>query len=262
MRTIADIISPFKSLVLFNKNNHIPLCSYSFLIANEKKFPFINNEKEKKYSDRVTGTRKFSGMPVKIFYAMAVCLLLLTGLLKAQAQSDYSVKSVTGSVSGTSTLHSWKSAITKVNFTGSVKSDGDVIASIKNVSVKIPVNGIISTEGKSMDKKTYKAFKSDKNPTIVYTFDDARVEESDVHVITIEATGKLSMAGMTLPETLSASGKKLADGDLEVTISKTLKMTSFNMKPPTALLGTIKSGDEITLNFTMILTHSKTYGAK
>jgi hypothetical protein len=191
-----------------------------------------------------------------------MALVLLFGTIGAKAQSDYSVKSVTGSVSGTSTLHSWKSAITKVRVRGSLKKNGSTLSSVNNVVVKIPVSGIISTEGKSMDKKTYQAFKSDKNPLITYSFNTAQVQVSAAHVITIEASGTMSMAGTTLPEDLTATGKVLPNGDLEFVITKQLKMTSFNMKPPTALLGTIKSGDLITLDFDMILTSVKTVASK
>jgi hypothetical protein len=202
--------------------------------------------------------RSFLSFPFK----WALSLLLLTGFYSVQAQSDYLVRSVTGSVSGTSTLHSWKSSITKVQVKGALKKTGNTLTSVKNVVVKIPVTGIISTEGKSMDKKTYQAFKSDKNPFILYTFNTAQVQVNAAHEITIEASGSMTMAGTTLPEDLTATGKVLDNGDLEFSISKKLKMTSFNMKPPTALLGTIKSGDEITLNFDLVLTQVKAVAAK
>jgi polyisoprenoid-binding protein YceI len=191
-----------------------------------------------------------------------IILLFAGGSYRAQAQSDYSLKSVTGSVSGTSTLHDWKSAITKVSFKGLVKSDESTITSIKDVEVTIPVSGIISTEGKSMDKKTYKAFHSDKNPLITYTFSEASVRKNVAGGMTIEASGKLTMAGVTLPETLTASVKRLSGGELELAISKKLKMTEFKMKPPTALLGTITSGDEIVLDFKLVLTQNKPLASK
>ncbi len=64
------------------------------------------------------------------------------------------------------------------------------------------------------------------------------------------------MAGTSKPVELEATGKMLANGDFQLSFSKKLKMTDFNMKPPTAVLGTIKVGDEITLNFNMVLTHT------
>lgn len=190
---------------------------------------------------------------VKIKYPVSLAILLVTGMHTLYAQSDYSVKSVTGSVSGTSTVSNWKSAVTKMQFKGSVHAVGNTLKSIDDATVNIPVSGIISTKGKSMDKKTAKAFKSDQHPLITYTFRSASVKVNADNGITIEADGNLSMAGMTLPESLTARGKLLPNGEVELSISKKLKMTDFNMKPPTAFLGTVKSGNEITLQFDLVL---------
>ena len=57
------------------------------------------------------------------------------------------------------------------------------------------------------------------------------------------------MAGATRPIELQAKYKVLPSGELQVTVSKALKMTDFKMEPPTAMMGTIKVGDEVTVNF-------------
>ncbi|CAN5357541.1 hypothetical protein BH11BAC1_BH11BAC1_03860 [soil metagenome] len=172
--------------------------------------------------------------------------------------SDFHLKSVKASVEGTSSLHDWKSEITKIECKGTFQSFDKTLEAIKNVEVKIPVSGIKSEEGKKMDDKTYEAFKSDKNPFITYAFSSAKVKIDKSRSVNIEVTGNLTMAGSTRPVSLTAKGKLLANGDLQLNISKKLKMTDFNMKPPTALLGTIKTGDAITVNFDLVLTKLKT----
>ena len=42
------------------------------------------------------------------------------------------------------------------------------------------------------------------------------------------------------------------DGTVTCTGSYTLKMTDYDVKPPTFMLGAMKTGDSITLNFTMV----------
>ena len=108
-----------------------------------------------------------------------------------------------------------------------------------------------------MDHKTYEAFTSDKNPFITYSFASAKIVVDALKNVTIEALGDLTMAGVTIPTRITAKGKKLANGDLQLTVIKKLKMTEFNMKPPTAVLGTIKVGDEVTVNFNMVLVRAK-----
>jgi hypothetical protein len=57
------------------------------------------------------------------------------------------------------------------------------------------------------------------------------------------------MAGTSKPVSLSATGKQLPNGDLQLTVSKKIKMTDYNIEPPVMFLGTIKVGDEITVSF-------------
>jgi hypothetical protein len=64
------------------------------------------------------------------------------------------------------------------------------------------------------------------------------------------------MAGTTKPITVEAKGKSLPNGDMEISIARKLKMTEFNMKPPTAMMGTIKVGDEVTVVVSIVLSQA------
>jgi len=184
-------------------------------------------------------------------------LIIISGTVIVQAQNNFSVKTMSGSIKGTSTLHDWQSEITKIDFRGDFDEEGNTLKAIRNVEVKIRVESIKSTHGKKMDNKTYESFKSTSNPFITYTLSTARVEEGLNRSVSITATGNLSMAGKTKVVSISAVGKVLGNGDLQVSFSKQLKMTEFEMKPPVMFLGTIKVGDEITVQFDLILTRSK-----
>lgn len=193
----------------------------------------------------------------KFFAKTALTLFLVSLSIHIQAQSDYALKSIKATVQGTSTLHEWESNITKVMFKGSLQSDGKSIKAIRNVEVKVPVEGIKSKEGKLMDNKTYDAFKSDKNPYITFSFNTAQAKVDNNNLVSIETTGNLTMAGVTKPVALQAKGKVLDNGDLQLNISKKLKMTEFKMVPPTAMMGAIKVGDEVTVNFNLVLSQTK-----
>jgi polyisoprenoid-binding protein YceI len=112
--------------------------------------------------------------------------------------------------------------------------------------VKIPVESIKSTKGKMMDSKTYDAFNYEKYPFIIYTLTSAKINQNSG---VIEAKGNLSMAGTSRPIDIQVKYKMLPNGDLQLTLSKKLKMTEFKMEPPTAMMGTIKVGDEVTVSF-------------
>ncbi|MBK8706770.1 MAG: YceI family protein [Saprospiraceae bacterium] len=168
-------------------------------------------------------------------------------------QVAFTLKSTKAVIKGSSTLHPWESNITQMEGKGSFETKDEEIVAVKNVEIKITVKGIKSKEGKKMDDKTFDTFKSDDNPYIIYTLSNAAVKINDSNAVTIEANGKLTMAGNTQSVPLSATGKKLPNGDLQLSVSKKLKMTDFKMEPPVMMLGTIKVGNEVTVVFDFVL---------
>lgn len=156
------------------------------------------------------------------------------------------VKANSMTVQGSSSLHDWESQITKAEWKGLFQIENLALVDVKNVEVKIPVESIKSTKGKIMDSKTYDAFDAKKHPFIIFSLTSAKINQT---AGTIDAKGTLTMAGATRPIELQAKYKVLPSGELQVTVSKALKMTDFKMEPPTAMMGTIKVGDEVTVNF-------------
>ena len=194
---------------------------------------------------------------LKIGLKIYFIFLLLFVYNSLQAQSNYTLKSIKATIQGSSTLHDWESDITKILFKGSLNSDGKVLKTIKDVELKVPVESIKSKEGRIMDNKTYDAFKYEKNPYIIYTFNLAQAKTDAGNAVSVEALGNLTMAGTTKPVKVEAKGKLLDNGDLQLSVSKKLKMTEFKMVPPTAMLGAIKVGDEVTVNFNFVLSPVK-----
>lgn len=160
------------------------------------------------------------------------------------------------SITGSSTLHEWTSMVGQSEWTGLISLTDDNQLDAKNVVVTIPVKNIKSEHGKMMDNKTYEAFKFEKNPNIIYrvTGTQSKVVGNETQ---IELTGTLTMAGVTKSIPLQLKSKALPNGSLLITASRKLKMTEFSMEPPTAMMGTINVGEEVTVNFEVILTPNK-----
>jgi polyisoprenoid-binding protein YceI len=211
---------------------------------------------EKSIIRHISTLIKVNTQSLRFAFSLAI-IVIAAGTVELHAQSAFSIKSSTATINGGSTLHDWESKITTVEFKGSVKMKGNILQCIKNVEVKIPVLSIKSKEGKVMDDKTYETFEFQKNPFIIYTCSDTKITEDAQHNITITASGKMSMAGVTKPYNLEGKGKILANGNLQLTISSTLKMSDFGMKPPTLFMGTITVGDEITVHFNIELEQIK-----
>jgi len=172
------------------------------------------------------------------------------------AQTSYKVKTNKLNIAGTSSLHDWVSDATQLEWSGQFDVQDKKIVQVKDVRVKIAVKSIKSEKGGTMDNKTYEAFKSDKNPTITYAFQTAKISGSGSD-FTLETSGTLQMAGVTKSIDMTVKAKMLANGDIQLTGSKKLNMKDFGMEPPTAVLGTIKVGPEVTVNFDLTVTPIK-----
>ncbi len=179
--------------------------------------------------------------------------ILLTGFsYQVSCQTNYTFQSGEMTIAGTSTLHDWVSDVTQINFKGSIQTESTALSSIKNVHLTIPVEGIKSTKGRGMDNKTYKALESEEHPNITCSLSSFDIKKTSKQ-FNITANGKLIIAGTTKPLLLNFTGQFTDQGNLRFTGSKALKMTDFNIDPPRALLGTLKTGDDITIEFTVLM---------
>ena len=172
------------------------------------------------------------------------------------AQTPYKIKANKLNIAGTSSLHDWVSDATQLEWSGAFDVQDKKIVQVKDVRVKIPVKSIKSEKGSTMDNKTYDAFKSDKNPNITYVFQSSKISGSGSD-FTLETTGALQMAGTTKNIDMKKKKKILPNGDIQLTGSRKLNMKDFGMEPPTAVLGTIKVGPEVTVNFDLTVTPTK-----
>lgn len=191
-------------------------------------------------------------MRTRKIFPLFIAALLVAG--SGYAQDTYKPTASKMTVTGSSTLHEWTSEVSQVDWSGLITLTDNKLEA-KNLVITIPVKSIKSTHGKMMDNKTYEAFRYEKNPTIIYKITGTQTKESDKSVL--EATGTLTMAGVTKAFPVQVKSKSLPNGTLVLTGSRKIKMTDFNMDPPTAMMGTINVGEEVTVNFEVTLTAIK-----
>lgn len=183
-------------------------------------------------------------------------LIIFSGALMAQTKVE--VQSVDMTIAGTSTLHDWTSSVNEVYAEGKVTLDGNQLQGINNLVVTIPVTSIKSDKGSNtMDNKTYKALESDDHPNIVYLLKKVNSMKPANGGYQLDTQGELKIAGGSELINMTVNATVLGNGDIRFEGSKDLKMTDFGIDPPSALLGTIKTGDEITINFTVTLSTTK-----
>lgn len=104
-----------------------------------------------------------------------------------------------------------------------------------------------------MNNKTWKALKKDKYPEIRFTLEpgDPTVPANKKSLI----EGELTVAGKTdkikLPVQISLQNEKL-----NVKGKVALKMSDFGIDPPTAMMGAMKTGDEVVIKYNIELTEN------
>lgn len=198
--------------------------------------------------------KKSETMKITKFSSILLSLLLISGTLFAQ--SNFEVKNFEMTIDGTSSLHDWTSQVTQVYAEGKVDLSGGALKGINSLVVTVPVTSIES--GKNvMDKKTYSALESDDHPTVTYELSKVLSLDNAYGSYTIKTEGDLTIAGTTNKVQMTVKGTLVESGVIRFQGSKSLKMTDFGIDPPTALLGTLKTGDEVTINFALTLNINK-----
>ncbi|MCH7408355.1 YceI family protein [Belliella sp. DSM 111904] len=191
--------------------------------------------------------RKFSFSIIHIMFLAAMMIFHNTTF----AQTNYTL--ATGStlkVTGTSTLHDWEmvssTASGKAKFTlesGKVTGAKDLVVTMPAESIKSGKNG--------MDKNAYSALNTKTHKEVKFVLKEL------VSVATgFQAVGDFTIAGVTqtakFPVTYAVSGEKITfKGKYDC------KLSDFKIDPPTALMGTVKTGNEVSIHFDIAFQPTK-----
>ncbi|MBL7471300.1 YceI family protein [Robertkochia sediminum] len=152
---------------------------------------------------------------------------------------------------GTSNIHDWE--ITVEQQEGKITFNAGETPTVTGMEISIPVESLKS--GKSgMDKNTYKAMDTKKHKLVTFTqTGDATLTAAGENTWKVKAKGDLTISGVTKASELEFT-LKVANGSLMLNGEKSIDMTAFNVEPPTALLGTITTGKDVTLKFNTVLS--------
>lgn len=161
---------------------------------------------------------------------------------------SYQADQTTGKIAikGTSSLHDWVSEVTAFSINASLDFDepsgtGEVL--VKSTSIK---------SGKSlMDSKTYEALKASQFPDIKFVVTNIKMDGN-----TLFAKGKLSIAGITRDHTIQLDFTRSQD-KIKLIGETKFKMTDYSVQPPTAMFGTVTTGDEVTIEVNLYLNIKK-----
>lgn len=189
------------------------------------------------------------------FKQLMVLFTVLTGLLfantRSNAQAKLTAQTLSVQLAGTSTLHDWIMKTDDGNSDITLVVGNNKVTSISSLHFTLLAKTLKSGHS-LMDKNTYKALNTDKNPNISFALTSANITPLEGNMYQLKCLGKLTIAGFTRETELLANGKyNTADKSFVVTGSKKFKMTDYEVKPPTVMMGTIKTGNDITVSYNL-----------
>ncbi|GEO11563.1 YceI family protein [Segetibacter aerophilus] len=193
--------------------------------------------------------KKIIAKPAALFF------LLASGLIAAKPTDDtiqakFRAQNGSVQVAGTSSLHDWTEKSDKGGGEATFSFNNDKLADLAALTFSVPAKSLKS-EHNMMDNNTHKALNAENNPNITFVAGSGSVTPIDANTYSIKASGRLTIAGNTRETEVIATGKVNADKSISVSGSKKFKMTEYGVKPPTAMFGTIKTGDEITISYNL-----------
>jgi len=158
-------------------------------------------------------------------------------------------------IEGGSNLHGWSCKASSIDAMIDVdeaflKSSSPTL--LKKVQVKVPVRNLKCGHG-GMDNNLYKALKADDTPDISYILGTFDVVPGTNDSFTVKSVGTLKIAGTEKTVNMDVTASKLPDGGIRAEGELPLLMTDFGVKPPTAMLGTLRTDNLVTVKFSLLV---------
>jgi polyisoprenoid-binding protein YceI len=202
----------------------------------------------------------------------AVALLGLTAALALAASrgTPTTVQLGKGSalwLEGGSNIHAWESRTATVDVSlwrGEAASDpADAAglealvrdAGVTGFEVKVPVRTLKSKKD-GLDKNLYKAMEADAHPDVRFTLASYTVTGRDGDTLRVSAPGSLLVHGVTREVTLTGRMWK-DDAGLWLAGVHPVKMTDHGIKPPTMMMGTLRTRDRVDVHYRLLLIPSR-----
>lgn len=181
--------------------------------------------------------------------------LLLALPLHAQ-QSDLSLSpDYSMGIEGTSNVRDWSAEITSMDGTLTLREGVTDLSTLTpedliSLELQIPVEDI-DTDTRRLTSNIHKYLKEDDQPIITFELQRILSVESTENGTNIQAEGVITAAGKTHTTVMNVTAKQADNSGMQFSGSQQLKMTDFDIDPPTAMLGAIRAVDEITVNYTV-----------
>jgi len=158
-------------------------------------------------------------------------------------------------IEGGSNLHGWSCKASSID--AMIDVDEACLKSmsptlLKKVQVTVPVRNLKCGHG-GMDGNLYKALRADDVPDISYILGTFDVVPGASDSFTVKSVGTLKIAGTEKTVNMDITASKLPDGSIRAEGELPLLITDFGVKPPTAMFGTLRTDNKVTVKFSLLV---------
>lgn len=186
---------------------------------------------------------------LRAIMGMMTVLVITGSALQAQNEKSLKLSDYNLRIEGTSSLHDWKMEANKIEGYTQTLFNSPTVAGIEYAEIAVEVKSIKSDKS-LMNKKTYNALKADNNSEITFKMQDVSDLESSGDQFSGKALGDLTIAGKSKRVLIPFKGKVNNNGSgITVFGEYSLDMTEYNVEPPKAMMGSIKTGEEVTVEY-------------
>lgn len=169
-------------------------------------------------------------------------MLVILGLTGPGSDIKLDAEKSTLSITGTSSLHDWEMSVDDFSVSGDITT-----SEVTDLEVRVESKSMKS--GKSiMDNKAYDAVNEKDFPQIIF-----RAKRLGISGKKITGPGILEIAGNKKTIDFSAQIEGNSESEMQLKGEVSLKMSDFNITPPTAMFGTLKTGDEVVIHYNIFL---------
>lgn len=149
---------------------------------------------------------------------------------------------------GTSNVHDWKAEANRFRGYIFVIKEENTLKGVEKLEFRVFTESLKSEKDK-LTANMHEALKTGEYPFITYNLDNVKeLSCSSQNSCTLKTTGSLTVSGVTKKIDLFFDVSHSKD-EIILTGKTNLLMTDFNIEPPTALLGLLKTDNEVTVDF-------------
>jgi polyisoprenoid-binding protein YceI len=191
----------------------------------------------------------------------ALALSIVSASGKAQARDTVGIDTRRGSqvwIEGGSNLAvNWRCRATTFEASielapGMPSRDEAIAMGLRSIDVRVAVRDLKCGNGK-MEKDLYAALNATDASNPSYIIARFNVQPNVVRADSIETHGAVTVAGVERLVTVPVATGRGPDGSMRARGAVALLMTDFGVKPPVGLFGLIRSKNQVTVRFDLVV---------